>query len=269
MDQALFCIDGPRFIPGDLTRGGWSDEAQHGSPPSGLLARAVESVPTAGPMQVVRFTVDLFREVPLRPLTVETAIIRNGRRIQIVEARLHENGQQLGRAVALKIRTTELVDGHELRGTGRPDQPPTPGPDDLPTLDWRDFFGSGGDLLRFHTDGVEIRTVDDSFIRSVPGESWFRLRGPLISDDDLTPFQRAALTADLANGNSQALDPKRWLYVNPDTTLYLNRLPLGEWIGMRSKVHQGAHGIGVTETALYDLSGRIGHVSQAQVLDRR
>src|SRR5690606_42093120 len=75
--------------------------------------------------------------------------------------------------------------------------------------------------------------------------------------------------SDLSNGNSQALDPKRWLYVNPDTTLYIHRLPDGEWIGMRSWVDQVSTGIGVNESAVYDLKGRFGHINQAQLLERR
>jgi hypothetical protein len=269
MLPALFESDGSVFVPTEMTRGGWSDHAQHGSPPAGILARALEAVPTPVPMQVVRFNVDLFREVPLRPLTVETRLIREGRRIQLVEGALSHNGQEVGRAVALKIRTAVLGETGELRGIGGGDHPPSPGPDGLSRLDWRDYFGKGGDRLRFHTDGVDIRTVDDSFIRAGPGESWFRLLTPLVAGEELSPFQRVATMADLANGNSQALDPKRWLYVNPDTTLYLHRLPEGEWVGMRSVVHQGSHGIGVTETRVYDRSGRVGHISQSQVLERR
>lgn len=270
MVQALFEPVGSSFVPTDLTRGGWSDDAQHGSPPAGILARVLEEVPTPAPMQVVRFTVDLFRQVPLRPLRVETRLVRDGRRIQLVEGMLFADGYEVGRATALKIRTTDLGDaGDELRGTADGDRPPTPGPGELSRLDWRDHFGDGGDRLRFHTDAVDIRTIDDSFIRVAPGESWFRLLAPLVAGEEVSAFQRAAITADLANGNSQALDPKRWLYVNPDITLYLHRPPAGEWMGMRSIVHQGPHGIGVTETALYDRSGRVGHISQAQLLDRR
>lgn len=270
MVQALFEPDGSSFVPTGLTRGGWSDDAQHGSPPAGILARVLEEVPTAVPMQVVRFTVDLFRQVPLHPLRVETRLVRDGRRIQLVEGVLYDGDLEVGRATALKTRTTDLSEaGDELRGTADGDRPPAPGPEELPRLDWRDHFGDGGDCLRFHTDAVDIRTIDDSFIRVAPGESWFRILAPLVEGEEVSPFQRAAITADLANGNSQALDPKRWLYVNPDITLYLHRLPEGEWMGMRSIVHQGPHGIGVTETALYDPAGRVGHISQAQILDRR
>ncbi|MFP3913329.1 MAG: thioesterase family protein [Actinomycetota bacterium] len=265
----MFRQEGSEFVPSELTRGGWSNYAQHGSPPAGLLGRALEGIPTSVPMQVVRFTVDLFREVPLRPLRVDTRLVRDGRRIQVAEAALLDGDREVGRATALKIRTVEMENAGEVEGTGGEDPPPRPGPERLTSLDWRDFFGPGGDATRFHTDGVDIRTVDGSFIRPVPGESWFRLLTPLVAGEEMTPFQRAATSADLANGNSQALDPKRWLYVNPDTTLYLHRLPVGEWIGMRSIVHQTRQGIGVTETALYDPRGRIGHISQAQILERR
>ena len=86
--SALFVADGDAFVPTELTRGGWDDVTQHGSPPSGLLARAVDLVPTAAPMQVVRFTVDLFRPVPISPLTVETIVRRDGKRIQVLDAYL-------------------------------------------------------------------------------------------------------------------------------------------------------------------------------------
>lgn len=269
MSPALFQLRDGEFVPDPLTRGGWSDAAQHGSPPSGILARAVEQFPTAVPMQVVRFTVDLFRQVPLDPLTIDTEVLREGRRIQVVRARLHAGSVQVGQAVALKIRTSEPGFVGELTGTGPADDVLEPGPEDLPVLDWRDTFGSGVDMARFHTDAVEIRTIDDSFVEPVPGRSWFRLCLPLIGGEELTPFQRVATMADLANGNAQALDPQRWLFVNPDITLYLHRPPEGEWIGMKSLAQHEAHGIGMTDTVLYDRRGRVGRILQAQLLDRR
>lgn len=264
----MYEIDGDEFGPRPFTRGGWSDDAQHGSPPSGLLARAVEMTPTVVPMQVVRFTVDLFRPVPLAPLTVETEVLRQGRRIQVVEARLMNGPVEVGRATALKVRVSALEGDDVPTGTAGDDTPPRPNPAGLPRLEWRGTFGETEDLERFHIEGVDIRTIDNSFLRFVPGETWFRLRSDLVAGESITPFQRAAITADLANGNSQALDPRVWLYVNPDITLYLSRLPEGEWLAMRSVAHQSASGIGVTETALYDEAGRVGHIFQAQVLER-
>ncbi len=267
--QALFDIDGDHLVPGPLTRGGWSDDAQHGSPPAGALARAVELVGTPVPMQVVRLTVDLFRQVPLSPLEGTTRGLREGKRMQVVEATLRANGLVLGQAVALKIRTAELDGGDELVGTGPPDEPPYPGPEDLDALDWRGRFGEERGLTRFHNDAIEIRTIDESFLRVAEGRSWFRLHVPLVRGEEVTPFQRMAVMADLANGNSQALDPQRWLFVNPDITLYVERLPVGDWIGMKSVVRQVPSGLGVTASVMYDRTGRVGQVNQAQVIERQ
>jgi hypothetical protein len=266
--SALFELRNESLHPTELTRGGWSDDAQHGSPPSGILGRAVELVPTAVPMQVVRFTVDLFRAVPIAPLSISTELVRDGRRIQVVDASLQAGGVEVGRARALKVRLTDLPE-EDLTGTAGDDVPPHPAPEDLERLDWKGVFGDHDERLRFHTDGVEIRSVDESFVRPVPGNSWFRLECDLLAGEEMTDFQRLAVMADLANGNSQALDPLKWLFVNPDITLYVYRHPRGAWIGMRSMVHQGRHGIGVTETAVYDRDGRVGHISQAQILDLR
>lgn len=265
MPDALFERSGDLFVPTELTRGGWSDAAQHGSPPAGLLARAVEQVPTAFPMQVVRFTIDLFRPVPLRPLRIETVIRRDGRRIQVVDAVLLHGEVEVGRATSLKIRLTDHL------GLAERDEEPwaqPPPPEDAQEFEWTTGFGVTRGLTRFHLHAVEIRSFEDSFQRFGPGTSWFRLRVPLVAGEEPSPFVRLATLADMSNGNSQALDPAEWLYVNPDITLYAHRMPEGEWIGMRSAAHQHDHGIGLADTRVFDRLGPLGRINQAQLLDR-
>ncbi len=261
---ALFTLDGDRLIPSELTRGGWTDDAQHGGPPGGILARAIESVPTLVPMQAVRFTVDLIRPVPLEPLLIETSVVREGKRIQLVDAALRGgDGVDLGRATALKIRIGDL----DLP-TPETEKMPV-GPESMESLDWRGHFGEDDDLHRFHYDAVEIRTLEGSFHRPVPGTSWFRLRVPLVEGEELTPFIRVATIADMANGNAQVLDPTVHIFVNPDISLHLHRLPRGEWIGMQSVSHPHPHGIGMADSTVYDRDGRIGRIIQSQVVDVR
>jgi hypothetical protein len=151
---ALFSLAGDDLIPSQLTRGGWSDDAQHGGPPCGVLARAVENVPTLEPMQVVRFTVDLIRPVPLEPLQIETEVVREGRRIQLVDAWLRTGTRELGRARALKIRLGDL----DLPDPETDFMPA--GPESMDRLTWRGHFGEDDDLPRYHYDAVEIRTLD-------------------------------------------------------------------------------------------------------------
>lgn len=262
--HALFEFDGERFHPTELTRGGWSNDAQHGSPPSGLLARAVESVPTAAPMQVARFTIDLFRPVPLDPLSVDVEVLRDGRRIQVVETILRDGDVQVGRATALKIRTADVALPEVAQ---EPWEQPV-GPEAAIRVEGFWDFG-GSELARFHRDAVEIRSIDDSFMRHGPGVSWFRLRCPLVAGEELSPFVRLATLADMSNGNSQALDPMAYIYVNPDITLYAHRLPVGEWVGMKSAAHQHRSGIGLADTRVFDEHGPLGRINQAQLLDTR
>lgn len=259
---ALFTIEDGRYVPSQSTRGGWSDGAQHGSPPSGILARAIEGIPTPVEMEPVRITVDLFREVPLTPLEVHTELVRDGRRIQLARATLISDGVPVGSAMGLKVR----------RGAVPLDPPKTdvlePPPDGLARLDVRSRMHTD-DVVRFHTDAVEIRTVDDSFFGLGEGRSWMRLRRPLVHGETPSPFVVAATLADVANGNSTCLDPGAWIYVNPDITLYVHRPLRGEWVGMVSTAYQQPTGIGMTDTALYDSCGRMGRVVQAQVLAPR
>lgn len=263
MPDTLFIPDGDHYLPTELTRGGWSDLAQHGSPPSGLLAAAIESVSTVAPMQVARFTIDLFRPVPLEPLRVETHVLRDGKRIQVVEAILRHGDIEVGRATALKIRTAEV----ELPDVEKEPWEQPPPPDEAKPIE--DFWTFATNLTRFHRDAVEIRTIDGSFTKYGPGVSWFRLKHPVIAGQETTPFVRLATLADMSNGNSQALDPEAYLYVNPDITLYAHRLPLGEWVGMKSAAHQHRSGIGLADTRVFDETGPLGRINQAQLLDQR
>lgn len=257
----LFTVDGDCFVPSERTRGGWNDDHQHGSPPSGLLARAIERVPTPGPMQVARYTLDLFRPVPLTPLRVTTAVVRAGRRIQVIEARLLAGDVEVGRATALEVRRADLP----LPLSATQVEPLPGGPDDAEPFHW-DLHRDG--VVRFHVEGVEIRTFDGSFATLGPGASWFRLRQTLIEGEADTPLVTLATIADLSNGNAQSLDTASWTYVNADLTLYAHRMPEGPWVGMRSEARQEPTGVGVVATTVFDERGPIGTITQAQVIDR-
>jgi len=262
--DALFTVVDDLVYPSDLTRGGWSDHAQHGGPPAALLAWALERLPTQRPMELVRLTVDLFREVPLTPLTVRTDVLRDGRRIQLATASLDADGVEVAKARGLKIRLAEI----DLPPSPNPPWEAPPDPESAEPLDWRALPVHWGPLRRFHLDAIEIRSVGGSFLRLGPGLSWFRLRYPVISGEPTSPVVRVAALADMGNGNSQSIDAREWLYVNPDLTLHLHRDARGEWLGMRSVAYQHDTGIGFADTELFDLDGPVGRVAQSQVIER-
>src|SRR5262245_497462 len=123
MADALFLPDGSRFIPTDLARGPWSPDALHGGPPAALLGRCAEGVAGGGGMVVVRLAVERLRAVPVSPLSVETRLLRTGRRVQLVSASLRAGDTEVARATALRMRTIELL---LPDGIGSPKPPPGP-----------------------------------------------------------------------------------------------------------------------------------------------
>ena len=56
-------------------------------------------------MQVARVTIDLMRPVPVSELTLETEVLREGRKIQLCAVRLTSDGVVVVGATVLKIKT--------------------------------------------------------------------------------------------------------------------------------------------------------------------
>src|SRR6202007_38565 len=90
--QAIYRVDGSRVITSSDAAGPWHPQMQHGSAPAALVVWAAESLPTPAPMQIARITIDLMRPVPVGDLTIETEILREGRKIQLCGVRLLAEG---------------------------------------------------------------------------------------------------------------------------------------------------------------------------------
>ena len=90
-----------------LSQSGWYEDGQHGGLVAGLMARAVDAVPTLTPMEIARLTVDIFRVVPTVPLRVTTSILREGKRIQLVRAYLRSGDTELAQATAMRLRIAD------------------------------------------------------------------------------------------------------------------------------------------------------------------
>lgn len=264
MPDALFLPDGERFVPTELCRGPWSPDAQHGGPPAALLARSVERFAAEeAEMHVARLTVELLRPVPLVPLTVSARWARPGRRVQLVEASLHAGDAEVARALGLRLRRAELVLPPEVaRG---PAPPPGPGSGAASKPPW----GEGPTLPAFHSHGVEHRFVAGGFDRPGPATDWVRLRVPLVAGEATSPLARVAAAADFGNGVSWVLSPlDGYSFINPDLTVYLERMPEGEWVCLEAETRVEPHGVGLAECRLWDERGVIGRSLQSLLLAR-
>ena len=260
---SLFVPDGDNWVPTVMARGPWDPNACHGGPPAALLTRAFESLDAPVPMRLARLTVELLRPVPLVPLTVTAQVIRPGAKVGLLEATITraDDGQVLARARAQRIRVAD-VDFDD----GVTEEPPP-----LPAVAATTEQASpvGNDYDGYHNVAVEHRYVSGMFDRIGPAWDWIRLRVPVVPDEVPTGWQRAAATADFANGISAVVPfDGRTLFINPDLTVHLWREPDGEWVGMESQTRTSGTGIGMSDTALWDRTGRIGRGAQSLLLDR-
>ncbi|MBF8190806.1 thioesterase family protein [Nonomuraea sp. K274] len=213
----------------------------HGRLLGGLAARAIEERCAEPGLRFARLTVDLFRSSPMLPVTVETTLVRDGRRIRVADATISTDLGVIGRAAAVLLREGEQPGGEQGVVTPAWDAPPPSGP----PVDggvWTPPF----DLWRLSG-------------RDEPGAGrvWMRERHPLVDDEPITPFVRAALAADFASPLSNSgTDGLR--FINADYTLTLARVPAGDLIGVEATGHLSADGVATGQVTLHDTAGPIG-----------
>ena len=91
---------------------------------------------------------------------------------------------------------------------------------------------------------------------------------PVVAGEQPTPLERVATAADFGNGVSSPLSYDDWLFINPDLTIHVSRLPVGEWVGLESRTLADPQGIGISESRLWDETGPIGRSIQSLLIDR-
>jgi hypothetical protein len=249
--------------------GSGSPEWLPGGPVAALLARSVEELATDEvDWFIARLTVELERPVPVEPLRYHAEVTRSGRKVSMVEATITraDNGAVLARARALRIRAAHVPLPFDDTDLG-----PLLGVEPAPSVpaDGREVRPEEGAPVAFHTGGTEHRFVGDSEQTAGPVFCWIRVCVPLLAGRALTPLQRVAAAVDFASGISGVLPWDSHSFINPDLTIHLFRPSRGEWVGMASATHHGTRGIGMTDTAIFDLDGRVGSSNQSLVLDVR
>lgn len=244
----------------DLARGPWDPGALHGGPVSSLLALAVESQDPHAAFVVARLTVELERVVPPhRRLTLSAQVLRPGRKVQLVEALLSDEGKVLARARAMCIRRGDVrLPDAVLPGDPAPTSEGSYQPPDMTAS----YDG-------FHNAANEFRFVEGSWADRGPVVVWVRLKYPLIAGLTMSPLQRVAAAADFGNGVSAILPWENFTYINPDLTIHQLRPLVGEWVGMRVKSHVATNGVGFAESELFDSHGRVGRSVQSLLVEQR
>jgi hypothetical protein len=268
--------------PTEHARGPWDPRALHGGAPAALITSAFERMQPGAELRIARLGFEYLRPVPLAPLTLTMRIVRPGRRVQELTAELsaapHNDGadpnsigEQVAvcRASALRVQavSAETASAASAAAGGRA---PTP-PDAMPAPEAGKpvrFSLDGSDEPGFAGTSMEMRWLDDSYALG-PGRVWMRLRHPLLAGWELTPLARLAATADFGNGVGAALPFERFLFINADLTIHLQRQPRGEWIGLDAHTLLYDGGTGLAESVIHDVHGPVGRAFQTLVVEPR
>jgi acyl-CoA thioesterase len=185
------------------------------------------------------------------PIAVTTETVRDGGRVRVVEVGLVCGGRQIARGSVLLLRS-----GSEPAGrvwTPQPWSVPPPGQ-----------VGSLAPGVE-EKASLDIRLISEGGLSAVTQKQlWISEVQALVEGEEPSAFVRAVAAADLANpfGNfgDQGLS-----FINADLSVYLGRLPVGEWIGLEVAARTSAAGVATVAANLYDTRGAIGHCSVASV----
>ena len=254
----IFRVDGHTIVTGPGAAGPWDLTMQHGAAPSSLVTWIAEQMPSPAPMQITRLTVDLLRPVPVAPLTFQTEILREGRKIQLIGITLLAQDKVVVRASVLKIRraTPSLPDGIADKALA------WPGPDESRPLAHNT---SRNPFLA----GLTMRAAHGDFSALGPAAIWYRLDRPIVEGAAVSQVMRAVIASDFCNGTSALLDFRTHTFINADLSVSLARPPVGDWILLDAESWIGPDGSGIAAAKLGDVNGYFGRAVQSLVIEQR
>lgn len=240
------------------TESPWDPAAQHGGPPSALLAHVMDSVDPRPDLRLGRITVEFLGVLPRGRVEVQARVARPGRRIRMLEAVMRAGGREIALARAWQIATRPEPDVPAPAG-----DPATPVPDVPP----HEFFAELGPWG--YGRSIEWRLADGVRLGHGDAKVWTRVRLPLVAGEPLRDADRAVVVADSVNGVGAALPVDTWLFVPPAMTLTLHRHPHGEWVALDARTMLAADGVGSTLGVLSDQTGELGTVTQPLLVTPR
>jgi hypothetical protein len=248
-EESFFIREGSSFIPQPPCRGPWDPKSLNGRVVVALCGFQIEQSHELADYMPARLTVDMYRLPGFAPIEVKTHVVRDGARIKVIDAELVSGGVSYARATSQWLKRSQNAEGD----VWSPPSWTVPAPETLPERPNR---------------GPGMRPITDATGSFGPRRVWFRESRELVAGTPLTPFMRVAIPADLANPLSNRGEHGLG-YINSDVTLYLHRLPAGEWIGMEVVNHHATDGVAIGQVVLYDRTGAIGTSSVCGPAQRR
>jgi hypothetical protein len=214
-------------------------------------------------MTLSRLTADLHRPVPIgQRLHVVPTVVREGKKLQIVQLLLVAGDVEHVRVTALRLRDDVVGEGMLADTTeARPGDALVP-PDEARHIS----------ELTIEMPGF-LRAVDMRRARSVDGThvgAWLRLQAPVVAGSPISRSARMAATFDFANLIGMDGHPAAVSMINPDITAHVLRPPTGEWTAITGDTRfNPALGRGLSSATLSDADGVFAVASTSQLVQPR
>lgn len=261
--QALYQRDADAFVGTGATRSSWHANGQSGGAVLALLGHVLEDVPTLTPMSLTRLTVDIVRPVPVgERLHVTPKVVREGKKIQVVELTVSTDHLECTRARALRIRDSDLGSAGVPLPPSTTDTDPAAGlppPEELAGVEHREGVA---DFLRF---GAECRRTPAP-VDGLHG-LWLRMRIPVVAGEPVRATSRATLPMDCVNLIGVEGLVRGVSMINADVSAHVFRMPRGEWVAMTGHTYfNHAVGHGMSMATMSDHQGVFGVSSTSQIL---
>jgi hypothetical protein len=245
------------FTATPLVGGAWSSAEQHIAPAIGLLVHAIEQHRDArrdDGLRLTRLSCDILGVVPIGPVEIGIEVLRPGRTIELVEARLTAGERTI---VLARAWLAQRVDTAAFAGTALPSIPP---PAEVPEAD-----------LTTTWPGAFVASLRSRRAQAEPGSAvaWIETPIPLLAGESISGTAAALGLVDTANGTTPRLPPEVMAFPNLDLTAHLLRAPRPGPVGYDVRQSYGPEGAGLTLTVLHDLDGPFGSCAQTLTLRPR
>ncbi|MBL4608796.1 MAG: thioesterase family protein [Pseudomonadales bacterium] len=262
VNESLFVQEGNIFTPTAYAHGPWATHLLHGGSTGGIMAHVLEQCSPNPEMRMVRTTLDMFRPVPMTPLRIESSVLKEGRRLQMVEATIYAEEKAVARSVGIRMKKTQIA----VPEKHQPIDVIPEGPEGLQEI--KLSGDTQGKRLPGLNSNLEVRRLN-GFDGKGEGCAWFKMPLAVVEGVENSAFVHLGVISDFGNGIAQLLLPETMGMINGDINLYLHRDPRGEWIALKSKASMSETGIGVVNTQVFDTDGLVGQCHQAVMVQTR
>ncbi len=237
-----FSLDGETLIPQQAAVSGWGPNLLFGPAVTAALARGAELACPAPDLQPAKASFDLFRPARMVPSTVRSTLVRQGRRLCLIDATFVQEEVDIARAHVTFLKPTTEPLGALWRpafDVAAPNGSLTPD-------------GKG----RLYRSEQEWSAEAGDHANDARKQVW-QSHHPLVRGERPTPFQLAAAASDLTSlvvhWGAGGIE-----FINADVTLTLSRMPHGSGIGLKAAQISSAAGISAGSAILFDEAGVFG-----------